>query len=83
MILQKGIKWESTTSKAIAVDMAILDNSLTFTAEYFIKNTNDILFAVPRPLSLGYGLRSAGDAIVNAASAENKGLSFSLVTETE
>jgi TonB-dependent starch-binding outer membrane protein SusC len=69
----QGIKWESTTSKAIAVDVAILNNSLSFTAEYFIKNTNDILFSVPRPLSLGYGLRSAGDAIVNAASAENKG----------
>jgi TonB-dependent starch-binding outer membrane protein SusC len=73
-----GIKWESTTSKAIAVDLGILNNSLSFTAEYFIKNTNDILFAVPRPLSLGYGLRSAGDAIVNAASAENKGFELQL-----
>src|SRR5690554_744087 len=67
------IKWESTTSKTIGVDMGLLDNAFTLTAEYFIKNTNDILFAVPRPLSLGYGIRSAGDAIVNAASAENKG----------
>ena len=74
----QGIKWESTTSKAVAVDMAILNNSLTFTAEYFIKNTNDILFSVPRPLSLGYGSRSAGDAIVNAASAENKGFELQL-----
>lgn len=67
------IKWESTDSKTIAADMAFFNNSLTVTADYFIKNTNDILFTVPRPASLGFGLNFGGDAIVNAASVENKG----------
>ncbi len=67
------IKWESTDSKTVGVDMAFLKNSLTVTADYFIKNTNDILFDVPRPSSLGYGLAFGGNAIVNAASCENKG----------
>lgn len=70
----QGIKWESTTSKTLGLDMAFLRNKLTVTAEYFIKNSNDILFAVPRPTSLGYGLFvTGGDAIVNAASCVNKG----------
>jgi TonB-linked SusC/RagA family outer membrane protein len=67
------IKWESTESKNIGTDMSFFKNALTVTADYFIKNTNDILFSVPRPASLGYGLNYGGDAIVNAASVENKG----------
>ncbi|MEO6000346.1 MAG: SusC/RagA family TonB-linked outer membrane protein [Chitinophagaceae bacterium] len=70
----QNIKWESTTSKAIGVDMAFLRHSLDFTIEYFNKNSNDILFPVPRPESLGYGLGvTGGNAIVNAASCVNKG----------
>ena len=72
------IKWESTDSKNIAADMAFLKNSLTVTAEYFIKNSNDILFEVPRPASLGYGLAFGGNAVVNAASCENKGFEIQL-----
>jgi len=69
----QNIKWESTASKTVGVDMVFLKNALSVTAEYFIKNTNDILFAVPRASSLGYGLTGAGNAIINAASCENKG----------
>ena len=69
----QSIKWESTESKSIGVDMAFLKNSLSITTEYFVKNTNDILFAVPRAVSLGYGLGNPASAIVNAASVVNKG----------
>ncbi len=75
-----GIKWESTTSKTLGLDMGFLKNRLNVTAEYFIKNSNDILFAVPRPVSLGYGQGvTDGNAIVNAASCVNKG--FELTAE--
>ncbi|MEO5997409.1 MAG: SusC/RagA family TonB-linked outer membrane protein [Chitinophagaceae bacterium] len=71
----QDIKWESTTSKTIGIDMTVMHNSLSITAEYFIKNSNDILFTVPRPESLGYGLGvTGGNAIVNAASCINKGI---------
>jgi len=70
----QAIKWESTTSKTIGLDMAFLKNRLTVTGEYFIKNSNDILFAVPRPISLGYGqFVTGGNPLVNAASCTNKG----------
>jgi TonB-dependent starch-binding outer membrane protein SusC len=68
-----SIKWESTESKSIGADMAFYQNKLNITVDYFIKNSNDILFPVPRPASLGYGGNDGGDAIVNAASCENKG----------
>lgn len=57
-----SIKWESTTSKTVGLDMAFLNNALSVTAEYFIKNTDDILFAVPRAASLGYGLVDSGSS---------------------
>jgi len=69
----QSIKWESTESKSVGVDMAFLKNALSITTEYFVKNTNDILFAVPRAVSLGYGLGNPASAIVNAASVVNKG----------
>lgn len=74
----QGIKWESTESKTIGIDMGFLKNALTVTTEYFIKNTNDILFTVPRASSLGYGLAGSGDAVVNAASCENKGFELQI-----
>jgi len=76
----EDIKWESTISKTIGLDMGFMGNRLNVTAEYFIKNSNDILFAVPRPVSLGYGQGvTDGNAIVNAASCVNKG--FELTAE--
>jgi TonB-dependent starch-binding outer membrane protein SusC len=73
-----NIKWESTISKTVGLDMAFLKNSFTVTADYFVKNTNDILFAVPRASSLGYGTIGPGDAIINAASCINKGIELQL-----
>jgi TonB-linked SusC/RagA family outer membrane protein len=72
------IRWESTDSKTVGTDMAFFRNSLTATVEYFVKNTNDILFSVPRPASLGFGLNYGGDAIVNAASVVNKGFELQI-----
>ncbi|MAU15124.1 MAG: hypothetical protein CMH46_06235 [Muricauda sp.] len=72
------IKWETTESLTLGVDFGLFNNTLTGTVEYFKKQTDDILFAVPSPLSLGYGSGQDGgtidgNAIVNAASVSNKG----------
>lgn len=84
-----NIKWETTESLTFGVDYALFNNSLTGTVEYFEKKTSDILFAVPNPLSLGYGTGGSatgggeninGDPIVNAASVSNKGFEF-LITK--
>ncbi|MDR2146912.1 MAG: TonB-dependent receptor [Tannerella sp.] len=75
-----NIKWESVISRTVGLDMAFLKNRLTATVEYFSKSTNDILFNVPIPFSMGYGASnslSSGSAIVNAASVTNTG--FELV----
>jgi hypothetical protein len=59
--------------------MAFLNNSLTLSAEYYKKETRDLLYGIPQPASLGYGhSESDGNANVNATSMENKGVEFSL-----
>ena len=79
------IKWETTESLTVGLDYGLFNNTLTGTIEYFDKQTEDILFAVPSPLSLGYGTgldggTIDGNAIVNAASVSNKGFEF-LITK--
>lgn len=71
------IKWESTETKSLGMDMAFFDNRLSITADYYDKETSGILFQVPRAASLGYGSGPGnGNAIVNAASMLNKGIEF-------
>jgi len=74
-----NIRWETTETTSVGADMAFFDNSLTFSADYYQKETRDILYEIPQPLSLGYGdSGSSGSAIVNAASMENKGIELQL-----
>ncbi len=73
------IRWESTEAKSLGIDMAVLSNKLNLSADYYIKETSDILYGVPRAVSLGYGdSGSDGSAIVNAASMENKGIELQI-----
>lgn len=74
-----NIKWETVESKSIAAEMALLDNRLSFSVEYFDKQTRDILHKVPRAISLGYGSSGEnGSAVVNAASLQNKGIELAI-----
>ncbi|NJB82153.1 TonB-dependent receptor [Wenyingzhuangia aestuarii] len=74
--LQPGnpnLKWETTKTTNIGVDMALLNNAITFTAEYFVKNTSNMLMATPILTNAGY----AQSPYTNAGDIENKGFEFS------
>ncbi len=68
-LANQDIKWEETTQIDVGLDLAMFENSLLFTFDYFIKNTDDMLLQVPIPLSSGY----TSAPFVNAGSVENKG----------
>lgn len=68
------IKWEETAMTNIGLDFVALGSRLSLTADYFIKNTKDILLTVPIPISSG----GANDPIRNAGEIENKGFEFNL-----
>jgi TonB-dependent starch-binding outer membrane protein SusC len=71
------ISWETSEQANFGIDFAILKNSLSVTADYFIKNTKDMLLQVPYPVYAGYPGNAA--PYTNAGSMQNKG--FELVVE--
>lgn len=68
------IRWEETAMTNVGLDMAALENRLSLSADYYVKNTKDILLTVPIPISTG----GANDPIVNAGKIRNKGFEFTL-----
>lgn len=67
------LTWESVVKQNVGIDLAMLNNRLTVTADYFINNTNDILLKVPLPDVLG--LRGSYPA-QNAGKVRNQGWEF-------
>ena len=63
------LKWETTAQSDVGIDIGFLQNRFTFTADYYVKNTRDLLNNVPLPSSLGYGY-----TIQNVGKVQNKGL---------
>jgi TonB-linked SusC/RagA family outer membrane protein len=74
------IVWETSVTTNIGMDLSVLDNQLRLTADYFIKNTQNILVEYPMPSSTGIGLSggSEGSAYRNAASVLNNGLELTV-----
>lgn len=72
-IANKGITWETTTMVNIGADLALMENRLSFSADYFVKTTDDILYNVSVSTLLG-----ASPSASNAAKVENKGWDFDL-----
>ncbi|TYZ05791.1 TonB-dependent receptor [Hymenobacter lutimineralis] len=73
------LKWETTTQTNIGLDFGLLQNKLTGSVDYFVKNTKDILVKPPYLAVVGEG----GDRFVNGASIENKGWEFLLGYQNE
>lgn len=47
------IKWETTTITNVGLDLVLLKNRLSLSAEYYNKTTSDILTKIPIPLVMG------------------------------
>lgn len=68
------LKWETSTQTDIGVDLELYEGRISFTTDYYIKKTSDMLYAAPIPLVAG-----TAAPVQNVASAENKGLEISLL----
>lgn len=66
------IKWETTKTSNVGFDAGLFNNKLSFTADYFVKITDDVLLNQPIPGSAG----SASNPVVNAGKLRNKGIEF-------
>jgi len=71
--LPAPLKWETTEQFDLGLDFGLLNNRLLFSADYYIKNTRDLLSTVSLPSSMGY-LRTTK----NIGKIQNKGFEFGL-----
>lgn len=68
----KDLEWEITTMSNFGFDIALLENSISFSAEYFIRQTDNLIVDNPLPTSLGYAVNPA----TNIGSMKNWGYEF-------
>lgn len=65
------IKWETTTLTNVGLDLTLLNNRLSFSVEYYNKNTSDLLAQVPVPLVMG---KFSKNPWQNIAEMRNRGV---------
>ncbi|MCK0148248.1 TonB-dependent receptor [Arenibacter sp. F26102] len=68
-----ALKWEELTSINIGADLGLFNNAFTFSAEYFINQSDGLLVDVPTPRSSG---DTRGTITQNVGGTESKGLEF-------
>ena len=68
------LKWETTEQLNIGLDASFYQDKLYLTADYYIKNTRDMLVSLP--VSMEAGFQSA--PIVNGGRVQNSGLELLL-----
>ena len=73
--VNENLAWEKKTTMNVGVDLALFNNRIEFTAEWYKNKSTDLLYSVPVPASAGVANTSV---TMNAASMENSGLEFSV-----
>ncbi len=68
------LTWETTTQTNIGIDLTVLNNRLTFSADWYYKKTDDMLMTITLPA----GSAAANSLTYNGGSMVNKGFEFSL-----
>ncbi|MEN2399053.1 TonB-dependent receptor [Flavobacterium sp. MC2016-06] len=69
-----GLKWESTATADVGLDLTMWNGKIEYTFDYFKKETSDLLLRVPVPLTVG----SSNDPYTNAGQVTNKGFEMGL-----
>jgi len=72
----EDLQWEQTTQTNLGLDLTMFNSRLTFTADAYLKKTNNLLINQPLPNSVGFG-----QIVSNVGSMENKGLELALSTK--
>lgn len=67
------LKWEKTAQFNVGLDASFAEGRVNFSADYYIKKTDDLLLNVTIPNQSGYGT-----SVQNIGSVENKGFEFQI-----
>lgn len=65
------LKWERTLSTNIGIDMTVFNGRLDFSADYYVKNTDNLLLDITKAPSVGVSTSRE-----NVGEVENRGFEF-------
>ena len=68
-----NLKWEQTKQTNVGLDLTFLGGRVAFVADYYVKNTSDLLSDYNLPYTTGYSTMR-----VNLASIRNRGIELSV-----
>lgn len=68
-----NLKWETTEQKDVGIDIGLFKGRINVTADYFIKDTRDLLLKETVPMYLG-----SNSITRNVGSVQNKGWEFAI-----
>lgn len=71
--LPNNLRWETTETRDMGLDLGMFNGRLNITADYYIKHTRDLLNTVGLPLSMGYTT-----TIQNIGAMQNKGFELGI-----
>jgi TonB-linked SusC/RagA family outer membrane protein len=69
----KTLEWETNTAFDVALEFGLFKNRISGTIEYFDRQSTNLIFAVPLPLSVGIGSETR-----NIGSMYNKGVELQI-----
>jgi len=69
------LEWEKTKQLNIGLDLGLLNNAITLSAEYYQRKTDNLILNVPLPPSTGY---LTSNVIQNVAAMQNNGFELQL-----
>jgi len=67
------LKWETTATTDVGIDLGLFDNRLSIVADYYYKKTTDLLWNISIPQTAGFS-----SIFQNVGSIENKGFELSI-----
>lgn len=68
-----NLKWETTTQLDIGFDLGLLNDRISIVYDYYDKQTEDLLLAVPVPMTTGFE-----QLVQNFGELENKGMELGI-----
>jgi len=76
-----GLQWEETLTNNFGLNLGLLQNRIELEADYYIKNTDNLLMENPLPWYMGTnGTGAVAAPQVNIGALQNKGWGFTLNT---
>jgi TonB-linked SusC/RagA family outer membrane protein len=67
-----GLLWEDTWQFNMGLDIAVLDNRISLSADYYIKRTSNLILNVPQPQTSGVSIKEEN----LSGYVQNKGFEF-------